>query len=125
MIQNWEGQILKHSVKFISNELHPGQVLKTLFALKEVVVNSTAGIRDNVLATLSEIFNHQADLANHCMSTNLMSTKAHDGVVSKWGQSLIVKNLFVSDGSQFTSSGAENPILNNCDTGVCQAEYLQ
>lgn len=122
---HWEDQKLNNSVKFVSNKLHPEQEPKTLSACKEIVVNSTTGIGDNVLATLSEVLNHRAYLANHCMSTNLMSTKAHDGVVSKWGHTLIVKNLFVSDGSQFTSSGAENPILNNCDTGVCQTECFQ
>ncbi len=122
---HWEDQKLKNSVKFVSNKLHLGQEPKALSASKKVVVNSATGIGNNVLAGPGEISNHLTHLANHCMSTNLMSTKTHDGVVSKWGHALLVKNLFVSDGSQFTSSGAENPILNNCDTGVCQTECFQ
>lgn len=122
---HWEDQKLINSVKFVSNKLHPRQGPKALSASNKVVVNATTGTKDNVLATLSEDLNHQAYLANHCMSTNLMSEKAHDGVVNKWGHALLVKNLFVSDGSQFTSSGAENPILNHCDTGPRQTEYFQ
>lgn len=122
---HWEDQKLNNSVKPISNKLHPEQEPKTLSACKEIVVNSTIDIGDNALATSSEVSTHQAYLANHCTSTNLMSKTAHDGVVNKWGHALLVKNLFVSDGSQFTSSGAENPILNHCDTGPRQTEYFQ
>jgi choline dehydrogenase-like flavoprotein len=123
-VNHWEDQKLNNSVTFVSNKLHPEQEPKTLSSCKEIVANSTTGIGDNVLAILSEVLNHRTHLANHCVSTNLMSEKANDGVVNKRGQALQVKNLFVSDGSQFTSSGAENPILNNCDTGVCQTGYF-
>ena len=40
-----------------------------------------------------------------------MSEKSRDGVVNKYGQTHDVKNLFVSDGSQFTTSAACNPTL--------------
>ena len=49
--------------------------------------------------------------STHNMGTNRMSEKARDGVVNKFGQTHDVKNLFVSDGSQFTSSAACNPTL--------------
>ena len=49
--------------------------------------------------------------ASHNMGTNRMSAKARDGVVNKWGQSHDIPNLFVSDGSQFTTSGGQNPTL--------------
>ena len=45
------------------------------------------------------------------MGTNRMSAKAKDGVVNKFGQTHDIKNLFVSDGSQFTSGAACNPTL--------------
>ena len=34
-----------------------------------------------------------------------------DGVVNKWGQTHDIPNLFISDGSQFTTGAAENPTL--------------
>ncbi len=53
-----------------------------------------------------------------------MSEKASEGVVNKWGQTHDIKNLFVSDGSQFASSGAENPTLTIVALAIRQAEYL-
>ncbi|MEZ5627205.1 MAG: GMC family oxidoreductase [Rhodocyclaceae bacterium] len=62
--------------------------------------------------------------ASHNMGTNRMSEKARDGVVNKWGQTHDIKNLFVSDGSQFTSSGAANPTLTIVALAIRQAEYI-
>lgn len=71
-----------------------------------------------------EIYNLPAYPASHNMGTNRMSEKSSDGVVNKWGQAHDVKNLFVSDGSQFTSSGAENPTLTIVALAIRQAEYI-
>lgn len=62
--------------------------------------------------------------ASHNMGTNRMSAKAGDGVVNKWGQAHDVKNLFVSDGSQFTSSAACNPTLTIVALAIRQAGYI-
>ncbi|WP_340108985.1 GMC family oxidoreductase [Pikeienuella sp. HZG-20] len=62
--------------------------------------------------------------STHNMGTNRMSEKARDGVVDKWGRSHDVANLFVSDGSQFTSSGAENPTLTIVSLAIRQADHL-
>jgi choline dehydrogenase-like flavoprotein len=53
-----------------------------------------------------------------------MSAKAKDGVVNKHGQTHDIKNLFVSDGSQFTSGGAENPTLTIVALAIRQAEFI-
>ena len=53
-----------------------------------------------------------------------MSANPRDGVVNKWGQTHDVKNLFVSDGSQFTSGGAENPTLTIVTLAIRQSEYI-
>jgi choline dehydrogenase-like flavoprotein len=53
-----------------------------------------------------------------------MSEKAKDGVVNKHGQTHDIKNLFVSDGSQFTSGAAENPTLTIVALAIRQAEYI-
>ncbi len=62
--------------------------------------------------------------SSHNMGTNRMSEKARDGVVNKWGQAHDIKNLFVSDGSQFTSSAAANPTLTIVALAIRQAEYM-
>ncbi|MDP1159791.1 GMC oxidoreductase, partial [Klebsiella variicola] len=58
------------------------------------------------------------------LGTNRMSEKPKDGVVNKFGQSHDIKNLFVSDGSQFTSGGAENPTLTIVTLAIRQADYI-
>jgi choline dehydrogenase-like flavoprotein len=62
--------------------------------------------------------------STHNLGTNRMSAKAQDGVVNKYGQSHDIKNLFVSDGSQFTTGGAENPTLTIVSLAIRQAEYI-
>lgn len=62
--------------------------------------------------------------ASHNMGTNRMSANARDGVVNKWGRAHDVKNLFVSDGSQFTSSGACNPTLTIVALVIRQAGHI-
>jgi choline dehydrogenase-like flavoprotein len=53
-----------------------------------------------------------------------MSAKAKDGVVNKWGQAHDIKNLFVSDGSQFTTGASENPTLTIVALAIRQADYI-
>jgi choline dehydrogenase-like flavoprotein len=62
--------------------------------------------------------------STHNLGTNRMSEKPADGVVNKWGQTHDVANLFVSDGSQFTTGGAENPTLTIVSLAIRQAEYI-
>lgn len=53
-----------------------------------------------------------------------MSARASDGVVNRHGQSHDIKNLFVSDGSQFTTGAAENPTLTIVSLAIRQADYI-
>ncbi|MER9394385.1 MULTISPECIES: GMC family oxidoreductase [unclassified Mesorhizobium] len=62
--------------------------------------------------------------STHNLGTNRMSDKAEDGVVNKHGQAHDIKNLFVSDGSQFTTGAAENPTLTIVSLAIRQAEYI-
>ena len=62
--------------------------------------------------------------STHNMGTCRQSEKAPDGVCNKYGQTHDIPNLFVSDGSQFTSGGAENPTLTIVALAIRQAEYL-
>jgi len=62
--------------------------------------------------------------STHNLGTNRMSESARDGVVNKHGQTHDIPNLFVSDGSQFTTGGAENPTLTIVALAIRQAEYV-
>jgi choline dehydrogenase-like flavoprotein len=53
-----------------------------------------------------------------------MAEKASDGVVNKHGQTHDIANLFISDGSQFTTGAAENPTLTIVALAIRQAEYI-
>ena len=62
--------------------------------------------------------------STHNMGTARMSARAQDGVCNKWGQTHDIKNLFISDGSQFTTGGAENPTLTIVTLAIRQADYI-
>jgi choline dehydrogenase-like flavoprotein len=62
--------------------------------------------------------------STHNLGTNRMSEKASDGVVNKHGQTHDIKNLFVSDGSQFTTGAAENPTLTIVALALRQADFI-
>ncbi len=58
------------------------------------------------------------------LGTCRMSETAADGVCNGFGQSHDIDNLFISDGSQFTTGGAENPTLTIVTLAIRQADYL-
>lgn len=62
--------------------------------------------------------------STHNLGTNRMSERPRDGVVNKFGQTHDIKNLFVSDGSQFTSSAACNPTLTIVSLAMRQADHI-
>ena len=62
--------------------------------------------------------------STHNLGTARMSARAQDGVCNKWGQTHDIANLFISDGSQFTTGGAENPTLTIVSLAIRQAEYI-
>jgi len=62
--------------------------------------------------------------STHNLGTNRMSERARDGVVDRHGRTHDIKNLFVSDGSQFTTGGAENPTLTIVALAIRQAEFI-
>lgn len=63
--------------------------------------------------------------STHNLGTLRMSRDAKDGVVNGFGQSHDIDNLFVSDGSQFTTGGAENPTLTIVSLAIRQADYIE
>jgi choline dehydrogenase-like flavoprotein len=62
--------------------------------------------------------------STHNLGTCRMSAKASDGVCNKHGQTFDVPNLFISDGSQFTTSAAENPTLTIVSLAIRQSDYI-
>ena len=62
--------------------------------------------------------------STHNLGTSRMSEKPQDGVVDRWGRTHDVPNLFVSDGSQFTTGAAANPTLTIVALAIRQAEYI-
>jgi choline dehydrogenase-like flavoprotein len=58
------------------------------------------------------------------MGTNRMSARPRDGVVNQWGRAHDIPNLYISDGSQFTSSSAANPTLTIVALAIRQAEHI-
>lgn len=62
--------------------------------------------------------------STHNLGTNRMSLNAKDGVVNGWGQSHDIDNLFISDGSQFTTGATENPTLTIVALAIRQSEYI-
>ncbi len=62
--------------------------------------------------------------STHNLGTNRMSENPRDGVVNKWGKTHDIDNLYISDGSQFTTGGSENPTLTIVSLAIRQAEHL-
>ncbi len=62
--------------------------------------------------------------STHNLGTNRMSENPRDGVVNRWGQTHDIPNLFISDGSQFTTGAAENPTLTIVALAIRQADAI-
>jgi choline dehydrogenase-like flavoprotein len=62
--------------------------------------------------------------SGHNLGTARMSHSPADGVVNSYGQTHDIPNLFVSDGSIFTTGAAANPTLTIMALVLRQAEYL-
>ncbi|HEY9039784.1 MAG TPA: GMC family oxidoreductase [Roseovarius sp.] len=62
--------------------------------------------------------------STHNLGTNRMSENARDGVVNRNGRTHDIENLFVSDGSQFTTGAAENPTLTIVALAIRQADHI-
>ncbi len=62
--------------------------------------------------------------STHNLGTNRMSEKPRDGVVNRWGRTHDIANLYISDGSQFTTGAAENPTLTIVALAIRQADHI-
>ena len=96
---------------------HPNDI-----AMRNHAYQQGAAVYDAVGATRT--FPTPPYPSTHNLGTNRMSEKPRDGVVDKYGQTHDVKNLFVSDGSQFTTSAACNPTLTIVALAIRQADHI-
>jgi choline dehydrogenase-like flavoprotein len=62
--------------------------------------------------------------STHNLGTCRQSERSDEGVCNKWGQTHDISNLFISDGSQFTTGAAANPTLTIVALAIRQAEYI-
>lgn len=62
--------------------------------------------------------------STHNLGTCRMGASAATSVCNAFGQTHDIANLFISDGSQFTSGGSENPTLTIVTLAIRQADYI-
>jgi choline dehydrogenase-like flavoprotein len=62
--------------------------------------------------------------STHNLGTCRMGKTAADSVCNSFGQTHDMSNLFISDGSQFTTGGAENPTLTIVTLAIRQADQI-
>lgn len=91
-------------------------------AMREHAFKQGSSVYDAVGA--KQIYRVPPYPSTHNLGTCRMSEKAQDGVCNKWGQTHDISNLFISDGSQFTTGAAENPTLTIVTLAIRQAEYI-
>ncbi|MEX2479836.1 MAG: GMC family oxidoreductase [Gammaproteobacteria bacterium] len=75
-------------------------------------------------AGATEVFASPPLPFSHNLGTCRMSDDPSRGVVDKWGRSHDVPNLFISDGSQFTTAMAPNPTLLIVALALRQADFI-
>src|ERR671918_796962 len=75
-------------------------------------------------AGASKVYERMPFSSTHNMGTCRMSGNPRDGVCNRYGQTHDVENLFISDGSQFTTGAAENPTLTIVALAIRQADYI-
>ena len=62
--------------------------------------------------------------STHNLGTCRMGASKKTSVCNGYGQTHDIANLFISDGSQFTTGGAENPTLTIVTLAIRQADYI-
>jgi choline dehydrogenase-like flavoprotein len=91
-------------------------------AMRDHAYRQGSAIYEAVGAT--RVFRTPPYPSTHNLGTNRMSEKPRDGVVNAHGQTHDIKNLFVSDGSQFTTGAACNPTLTIVSLAIRQAAFI-
>ncbi len=91
-------------------------------AMREHAYRQGTALYESVGAT--KVYRVPPYPSTHNLGTCRMSERAQDGVCNKHGQSHDIPNLFISDGSQFTTGASENPTLTIVTLAIRQADYI-
>jgi choline dehydrogenase-like flavoprotein len=97
---------------------------RNTIAMKRHAAARARAIYDSLGATDIRDDLDQPEGGCHNMGVARMSATPRDGVTNRWGQAHDVPNLFVSDGSVFSTSAAPNPTLTIVALAIRQAEHI-
>jgi choline dehydrogenase-like flavoprotein len=75
-------------------------------------------------AGATKVYERMPFSSTHNLGTCRQSASPQDGVCNDYGQTHDLVNLFISDGSQFTTGAAENPTLTIVALAIRQADYI-
>ena len=92
------------------------------FALKNYGIKVLCQVYE--AAGAQRVFEGPTLPSSHNLGTCRMSANPRDGVVNEWGRCHDVANLYVSDGSQFTSSTGASPTLSIVTLAIRQADHI-
>lgn len=104
-------------VSKVSFDDHPNDI-----AMREHAFTQGSAVYEAVGA--KKIYRVPPYPSTHNLGTCRMSARPEDGVCNQWGQTHDIANLFISDGSQFTTGASENPTLTIVSLAIRQAEYI-
>jgi choline dehydrogenase-like flavoprotein len=85
----------------------------------------TAGVTRIVSVGLDDQYMGRGAAPGHYLGTARMGTDPARAVVDKWGRAHDVKNLFIIDGSVFTTSGVSAPTSTIQANGLRVADYFK
>lgn len=71
-----------------------------------------------------KVFTNQSNIVIHNLGTCRQSADPAEGVCDAWGRTHEVRNLYISDGSQFTTSAAAPPTLTIVALALRQADHI-
>ena len=106
------------AVPVVEYEMHPNSL-----AMQRHAIEQTTGLYESLDGTHIQA-SEGIFVTAHNMGAARMSERPKDGVTNRWGQTHDTPNLFVSDGSVFTSSAAANPTLTIVTLAIRQAEHI-
>ena len=91
-------------------------------AMREHSMKKSRELYESLGAT--HFFGGDIPVGAHNMGVARMSADPKDGVTNRWGQVHDMENLFVSDGSTFSTSAAANPTLTIVALAIRQADHI-